>query len=65
MVNCVANGYKSRLAHLRSRYGKAPMRIRMFTTLLLAALLATLSACGTKGALYLPEKPATTQPAAK
>ncbi len=41
------------------------MRIRMLTTLLLAALLATLSACGTKGALYLPEKPATTQPAAK
>jgi predicted small lipoprotein YifL len=41
------------------------MRIRMLTTLLFAALLATLSACGTKGALYLPEKPVTTQAAAQ
>jgi predicted small lipoprotein YifL len=39
------------------------MRIRMLTTFIIAALLATLSACGTKGALYLPEKPATTQAA--
>ncbi|WP_147073807.1 LPS translocon maturation chaperone LptM [Sulfuriferula plumbiphila] len=28
-------------------------------------LLLMLSACGTKGALYLPEKPAPAQPAAK
>ncbi|GBL46732.1 hypothetical protein SFMTTN_2557 [Sulfuriferula multivorans] len=41
------------------------MRHRTLSYCAACLLLLMLSACGTKGALYLPEKPATTQPAAK